>query len=93
MSRDQLLEQKNIHLIERELYLDLIEKLDEIYIRKKAQVRGDPLMEYNLLGGTNKVMRHLELGLSSVRSEMARIDAALPHMGRKRASKRRSHRK
>jgi hypothetical protein len=93
MSREQLLEQKNIHLIERELYLDLLEKLDEIYIRKKAQVRGNALMEYNLLGGTNNVMRHLELGLSSVRSEMARIDAALPHMGRKRASKKRSHRK
>jgi len=92
MSREQLLEQKNIHMIERELFLDLLEKLDEIYIRKKAQVRGDPLMEYNLLGGTNNVMRHLEQGLSSVRSEIARIDAALPHMG-KRAYKKRSHRK
>jgi hypothetical protein len=93
MSREQLLEQKNLHMIQMNLFLDLLEKLDEIYVHKKNQIRGDALMEYNLLGATNKVQQKLEQNLDTVRSELVRIDASLAHMGKKRASKKRSHRK
>ena len=93
MSREQLLEHKNLHMIQMNLFLDLLEKLDEIYIHKKAQARGDVLIEYNLLAATNKVQQKLEHDLNSVRSELASIDASLAHMGKKRASKKRSHRK
>ena len=80
-------------MIQMNLFLDLLEKLDEIYIHKKTEALGDVLIEYNLLGATNKVQQKLEHDLKSVRKELARIDASLAHMGKKLASKKRSRRK
>lgn len=70
-SVEELVRQEHIHRIQIDLVLDLIDKLDEMYVMKKAEAGGDALTELNLSAAVNKVQKKLEHDLNSARSELA----------------------
>lgn len=97
LTKAQLDDAKAQFLIQKELALDLLEKLDEIYLMKKGAVCGKEKTEYLLLAATNNVRGSVEQELKSVNHELERINeysrAHFPDLGKKRRRTQRTQRK